>query len=121
MTMMDESELRSRFAQLREADRERAPSFAQTYGRARARRSGRGKLRTRPLVIAAAAAVVIAATLLAYTRSSSPSAATPAIATWRAPTDVLLQTPGSELLGAMPALGASVLDTMIPKPSNKGT
>jgi len=34
--MMDESELRRRFAELREADRERAPSFAQTYGRARA-------------------------------------------------------------------------------------
>jgi hypothetical protein len=39
----------------------------------------------------------------------------------RAPTDVLLRTPGSELLGAMPALGASVLDTMIPTPSKRGT
>ena len=37
------------------------------------------------------------------------------------PTDVLLRTPGSELLGAMPALGSSVLDTMIPTPSNRGT
>ena len=35
----------------------------------------------------------------------------------RAPTDVFLPTPGGELLGAMPALGASVLDTMIPLPS----
>ena len=119
--MIDESELRRRFAQLREADRDRAPSFAQTYGRAHARRSWRATLRVRPLVIGAAAAVAIAAVSLVYARSSSPSAATPTIATWRAPTDVLLRTPGSELLGAMPALGTSVLDTMIPKPSNRGT
>ncbi len=121
MTMMDESELRRRFAQLREADRERAPGFARTYGRARARRSWRATVRIRPLVISAAAAVVIAAIGLAYARSLSPSAATPEIATWRAPTDVFLRTPGSELLGTMPALGASVLDMMIPKPSNRGT
>jgi hypothetical protein len=121
MTMMDENELRHRFAKLREADREHAPSFAQTFGRARARRSLRATLRARPLVIAAAAAVVIAAIGLVYTRSLTPPAATPEIATWRAPTDVLLETPGSELLGAMPALGASVLDKMIPIPSNRGT
>jgi hypothetical protein len=36
-------------------------------------------------------------------------------------TDVLLQTPGSELLSAMPALGTSILDEMIPVPSNRGT
>jgi cell division protein FtsN len=119
--MMDDSEIRQRFAQLREADQESAPSFAQTYGRARARRSLRATRRVRPLVIATAAAVVITAIGLAYARSLSPSAATPEIATWRAPTDVLLRTPGSELLGEMPALGASVLDTMIPKPSNRGT
>lgn len=121
MTLMDESDLRRRFAQLREADQERAPSFAQTYGRARARRSSRATLRVRPLVIGAAAAVAIAAAWLSYSRSFSPSAVTPAIATWRAPTDVFLRTPGSELFGAMPALGASVLDTMIPIPSKRGT
>ena len=119
--MMDESELRRRFAQLREADQERAPSFAQTYSRARARRNWRATLRVRPLVIGAAAAVAIATIWLAQARSLSPSTATPTIATWRAPTDVLLQTPGSELLGAMPALGRSILDKMIPVPSNRGT
>jgi hypothetical protein len=127
--MMDESELRRRFAQLREADRERAPSFARTYGRGRHAeslqhrtvKSWRATQRVRPLMIGAAAAVAIAAVWLAYGRSVPPSAVTPAIATWRAPTDVLLQTPGSELLGAMPALGASVLDTMIPSPSKRGT
>lgn len=119
--MMDKSELRRRFAQLREADRERAPSFAQTYGRARARRKWGATLRMRPLVIGAAAAAAIAAVWLTRARSFPPSAVTPTIVTWRAPTDVFLRTPGSELLGAMPALGASVLDTIIPIPSNRGT
>jgi hypothetical protein len=119
--MMDEGELLRRFKQLRQAELEHAPSFAQTYGRARARRSLGAIRRVRPLVIATAATVVIAAIGLAYARSFSQSAATPEITTWRAPTDVLLRTPGSELLGEMPTLGASVLDTMIPKPSNRGT
>ena len=78
-------------------------------------------LRVRPLVIGAAAAVVIAAVWLANARSFSPHTVTPTIATWRAPTDVLLRTPGSELLGIMPALGASVLDKMISTPTNRGT
>ncbi|MDQ6872408.1 MAG: hypothetical protein M3037_10420 [Gemmatimonadota bacterium] len=122
--MIDDREIRDRFAQLREADRERAPSFAQTYGRARGRRGSGATLRVRPLVIGAAAAVLIAAVWVANVRSFSPHGVTPTIATiaaWRAPTDVLLRTPGSELLGTMPALGASVLDKMILTPTNRGT
>jgi len=119
--MIDENELRRQFTDLREADKDHAPAFAQTYGRARARTRLRRTRRVRPLVLAAAAVVVIAALSLAYGRSSTPSTTTPAIATWRAPTDVLLQTPGSELLGVMPALSKSILDEMIPTPSNKGT
>jgi hypothetical protein len=119
--MMDENELRRRFEELREADNYRAPGFPQTYGRARARGALRRTSLRRQLVIGAAAAVAIAALTLAYGRSFSPSAATPVIATWRAPTDVLLQTPGSELLSEMPALGTSILDAMIPVPSNRGT
>ena len=120
--MMDDNELRRRFTELREADRNRTPGFARTYGDARARRSRRATRGVRPLVLAAAAVVVIAALSLAYGRSTTPSTTTPPIATWRAPTDVLLQTPGSELLADMPALGASVLDKMIPTTtSNRGT
>ena len=119
--MMDENEIRHRFAQLREADRVRAPGFAQIYGRARARRSWGATLRVRPLLIGAVAAVAIAAVWLAHSRSFSPSTATVTIANWRAPTDVLLRTPGSELLGTMPALNKSVLDKMISTLSNRGT
>jgi hypothetical protein len=119
--MMDDNELRRQFAELRKADKDRAPAFAQIYGRARARASLRRTPRPRPLLLAAAAVVVIVALSLAYGRSTTPSTTTPAIATWRAPTDILLQTPGSELLGVMPALSKSILDEMIPVPSNKGT
>jgi hypothetical protein len=119
--MMDDREIRHRFAELRESDRVRAPSFAETYVRARSRQSRRAILRVRPLLIGAVAAVAIATVWLAYSRSFSTSTATATIATWRAPTDVLLRTPGSELLGTMPALNKSVLDKMIPTPSNKGT
>ena len=121
--MMDENEIRQRFAQLREADRERAPSFAQIYGRGRARQRLGAMPRLRPFVLGAAAGVVIAMVWVAKARSFSHYTATPTIATiaaWRAPTDVLLRTPGSELLGTMPALGASVLDKMISTPSNRG-
>jgi hypothetical protein len=118
---MDESELRRRFTQLRDADRERTPSFTQTHQRARARSAARVPLGVRRLVLGAAAAALVIAVWMASARSLSHSDTAPAIATWRAPTDVLLDTPGSELLAEMPALGSSVLDKMIPTHSMRGT
>jgi hypothetical protein len=118
---MDDSELRRRFTQLRDADRERTPTFAQTNQRARARSASRVPMGVRPLAIAAVATVLTATVWMARARSFSHSEIAPEIATWRAPTDVLLDTPGSELLDAMPALGASVLDKMIPTHSMRGT
>jgi hypothetical protein len=117
---MDDSELRRRFSQLREADRERTPTFAQTHQRARVRSASRVSI-VRPLAIGAVATVLIATVWMARGRSFSQSERAPAIATWRAPTDVLLETPGSELLAEMPALSASVLDKMIPTHSMRGT
>jgi hypothetical protein len=121
VTMMDDSELRRNYEQLREADRDRVPGFAQISERASTRRRLRVPSRVRPLVIGAAAAVAILSFFQARGRSFTPAAATPAITTWRAPTDVFLTAPGIELLGSMPTLGASVLDTMIPTPSKRGT
>ena len=119
--MMDDGELRRRFERLRNADRDRVPAFAHAYERARARQALRVTPRLRPFLIGAAAAVLLVTVWMARARSFSHSETTPAIATWRAPTDVLLDTPGSELLGAMPALGASVLDKIIPTHSMRGT
>jgi hypothetical protein len=121
MTVMDDSELRRRFEQLRDADRDRVPGFAQISERANTRRRLRVPPRLRPLVIGAVAAVAILSFFQARGRSFTPSAPTPAITTWRAPTDVFLTTPGSELLGSVPTLGASVLDEMIPSHSTRGT
>jgi len=118
---IDDNDLRHRFSQLREADRERTPTFAQTQQRARARSASRVSTFVRPVAIGAVATVLIATIWMARGRSFSHSESAPAIATWRAPTDVLLDTPGSELLAEMPALGASVLDKMIPTPSMRGT
>ena len=118
---MDETGIRDRFAELREADRLRAPLFAETYARTRARKTRGATQRVRPLVIGAAAAIAMIAFSLAHSRSFPSFTAAPAIATWRAPTDVLLRTPGSELLGSMPALNKSMLDKIIPTPSNRGT
>ena len=70
-TVIDESELRRRFAQLRDADRARAPGFAEVHQRVRARESWRANLRVRPLAIGAAAAVAIAAVWLAHAPSFS--------------------------------------------------
>ncbi|HMJ18393.1 MAG TPA: hypothetical protein VK478_08375 [Gemmatimonadaceae bacterium] len=112
--MMDENEIRRRFAQLRESDRVGAPSFAQTYARARSRRASAAP-RVSTVLIGVAAAILIVGVWQANSRSLSPSTTT-AIATWRAPTDVLLRTPGSELLSTMPALNKSILDKMIPTP-----
>ena len=117
---MDESEIRRRFAQLRESDRVVAPSFVQTYARAQSRGSSR-VLRPSTLLITVAAVILIAGVWQAHSRSLTPSKSMETIATWRAPTDILLTTPGSELLGTLPALNKSVLDKMISIPSNKGT
>jgi hypothetical protein len=135
MTTMDDNELRRLFTELRDADRASPPDFAETYDRARTdptsrrqqtpgrdgRSARRHRLRTRSLVIGAAAAVVVAALWLGRARLFSPAEVTPEFASWRAPTDVLLDTPGSELLGTMPALSESILDKMIPTYSPRGS
>ncbi len=116
--MMDDNELRRRFAQLRESDRERVPAFARPYQSRRARPLPRAWFVKRARVIGVAAAVAF---WMVRWSSFPHSGTTPAIVTWRAPTDVLLDTPGSELLGTMPALSASILDKMIPTHSMRGS
>lgn len=109
--MMNDSDLRRRYTELREADREGAPALSQILLRARPDRR-RLSIRPIPLVVGAVVAIAIAVSWYARTRPSSPPAIGATIMTWRAPTDVFLRTPGRELLGAMPPLDASVLDAM---------
>jgi len=71
-------------------------------------------------MIGAAAVIAVAVAWSARSHWSSPSPVIPSIASWRAPTDVLLRQTASELVGVMPSLGSSILDTIIPVPSKKG-
>ena len=120
MTMMDEPELHRRFARLRAADEEGTPQFWQTFERARRSRPSHVTLRLRPLMFGAATVIVLAVGWSTWVRWWSPSPVTPSIATWRAPTDVLLRTSASALVGVMPVLDSSILDKIVPIPSKKG-
>ena len=103
--MTDDRDLRERFASLREADRTRAPSFEHLLRRSRRdSRSG-----TRLVAAGLVAALVVAVSLLLSTRDRAVpagGATIPSIASWRAPTDFLLATPGRDLLRTVPDIGA---------------
>jgi len=114
MTRIDEHELRRRFAQLRDADQTHAPGFALVCQRSPARRDAQVRPSMRPLAIGAVAVIAIIAIWLVRAPANSAPMTTPLISTWRAPTDGLLQTHGSEVLSTIPDLGASMLDHMLP-------
>jgi hypothetical protein len=118
----DDREFQDRFAELREHDAERAPGFAQVYAGARQRRPA--QRRALPFAIgAAAAAAVLTVWIVQARRDVAPAAiaaTAPSISSWQAPTDVLLKPSGADVLGPMPALGASMLDAMIPTMNLRG-
>jgi hypothetical protein len=101
--MAMDDELRQSFAELRAREAAEAPSLDAVL--ARARRPGRGGQRV------ARAAVAVAAILLLglWPGSTHHDVAGPSILQWRAPTDVLLRTPGRALLTELPALDRSIL------------
>ena len=93
---MNDSELRKAFHRLRDAEMTRVPRFRPSGGAPR-------RLRSWPLALAAAALlfIVIAVSLLPLRRRAPD---VESIVTWKAPTDVLLRTPGSELLSTVPRI-----------------
>jgi hypothetical protein len=96
-------ELRERFAQLKQEDRSRVPSFRKP--------SAREAMRWRPVArVAVAAGIVLIAVVLARPDRTPPTVARQIVdlgaAAWRSPTDFLLITPGSELLRSVPAVGS---------------
>jgi hypothetical protein len=109
--MSDETDLRERFAELREEQEARTPGFDQVLLRAR-------PVRSRQVgILAAAACLALAAIVLTTTQlphrslrpqspaHSLPHSPAPALADWRAPTDFLLNTEVSGLLHAVPQIG----------------
>lgn len=99
----DDRELRELFSRLKQEDRARVPSYRAPVARVAPR--------WRPVAqLAAAAAIVLIALVLGRPDRTPPTMARDLVdlgsATWEAPTDFLLITPGSELLRSVPVLGS---------------
>jgi hypothetical protein len=114
----DDPDIRKRFAALRDEDRSRAPAFEEVL------RRGPRQPHISPALAAAACLVVGAAIVAVLHTAHEPTASTPggAVATlalWRAPTDFLLDTPGRELLYAVPRIGET--DALNPFPTPHGS
>ena len=116
MSGMNDEELRQHFDALRAADLARAPSFAELSRRPApvARADG---MRARWVVAGGVGALAAAAMLAMVVRQRDEAKwlhAAATISAWQAPTDVLLQIPDGSTFGGPGALGASVLDSIIP-------
>ena len=111
-----DSELTRLFEEQRRADEASAPDFRELMARARAAAKGRdfapvrqGRWARRAVFTAAASvALAIGLSLLRPAPEPRIPSNAPTLADWKAPTDVLLQTPGAELLGRLPVLLSSV-------------
>lgn len=110
MSRDPDRELRNRFGILRDVDRATAPAYGAIRSRTQAARTPPARHR-RPLIVAvlAAAAVLLLVTLIRPSHRGpalGPSLAHPA--SWRGPTDFLLEVPGRELWRTVPTFGWSV-------------
>jgi hypothetical protein len=105
-------ELARLFREVRRADEAAAPGFGQVLARRRTESgaSGRPRLFASAAVALIAIVVLIGGLLLRRPPATEPPERPIALGDWRAATDVLLRTPGSELLDSMPALPAPVPD-----------
>ena len=114
--MNDDLEIRKRFAAMRDENGANTPGFEEVLQRVPP------KPYIGPRVLAPAACLVVAAAIVTVLRTSpdhtasAPDIAGLSLAQWRAPTDFLLDTPGRELLYAVPRIGdADTLD-LFPNP-----
>ncbi|HLX06249.1 MAG TPA: hypothetical protein VKY89_00150 [Thermoanaerobaculia bacterium] len=108
----DDGELREQYRRLRRQDESLARPFSVPRQAARRQSRTRSRGHLRQLLAAAALGLAVAAGVGALLwlrpRLAEPSAAAIArLSQWRAPTDSLLQTPGSQLMRSVPRLGAS--------------
>lgn len=112
----DDSDLRERFARLREDDRARSPAFSQLIDPALRRQGRRGRPAPTVRVGLAIGSIAAIAALIFWPGRVSRSppeglwdspAVTPLelAGVWRSPTDFLLETPGLDLLRNVPAVG----------------
>ena len=111
--------LRRRFAALRREEDQQAPEFARLW------QPRAGTRRRQARRFAAVASLLVALLALLWIRSVQrrPDDKTVAsITEWKAPTDFLLVTPGSELLRTVPEIGEWQVYTAMPgaTPSPRG-
>ena len=105
----NDADLRERFGRMRREEAEAAPGFRHTLTRARARSAASSRLRW-PIGAAALTALSVVGLMLwlagpiATPDTSDEVPLGEAVGAWRMPTDVLLDTPGSELLRTLPDL-----------------
>jgi hypothetical protein len=96
--------LRGAFAALREEDARAAGSFASLVARPRTVAARAPLAPVLGAALAAAAVLAALAVSLVPRRGFQASAAPVSIASWTAPTDFLLRTPGIEVLGSVPRI-----------------
>ena len=101
-----ERELRRAFKELRSPDSHYAPELRAVLDRPRTER----RYPMLWLATLAAAAATIVALMFAWPRSREVAPSTMSITEWRAPTDILLRTPGAELVQTVPTLRSSVFE-----------
>jgi hypothetical protein len=103
------------FEAQRRADEASAPAFRDLLARPRNAKTASPRRVLRPALAAAAVLLIIAAALLLRSRAREPEslATASALAAWRAPTDVLLRTPGAELTSRLPVLVSPAAQTRI--------
>ncbi len=105
----NDADLRQRFGRMRHEEAQTAPGFEHTLTRARARTAASSRLRW-PIGAAALTALGVAGLMLwlggpiATPDTGDELQLGEAVGAWRMPTDVLLDTPGSELLRTLPDL-----------------
>jgi len=104
----DDRDLRDAFARLRESDLRHTPRFRMPCVRPRRR------TRMIPAIAAMLLLVVLSVAYL-IRRPQAPDrgiAVDNAISAWRAPTDFLLRTPGSDLTSSVPTIQPQIPNTM---------
>ena len=121
----EEREMARLFEDARRVDESLAPPFREVLARRRSREAQRRWLLWRPALLAVTVVLIVAA--LQLTRAARPTAhetalpaAARAIASWKAPTDVFLQTPGSDLLSRSPVLAPPAGIEAVAPPAMKG-
>ena len=110
--MSADQDLREQFSSLRREDAGRTPSFHRVLQKLKRTHSIDARLRALIACLAIAATALPVFWNFHHRAATAPAIAAPWLADWRAPTDFLLNTPGRELLRAVPQIGEPSSDVL---------